>query len=250
MDEVKPKSVVPATSPPRALSERLIREALPILAEAFHLELSSAQVNIYVHYLADMPPERIKAAVDQAILTWRRFPYVAELRQLGGVGQQEQLKLEAARDHLDAERAWDRLLAYIREWGADRTPLCHGRTEQGPILERAEPLEPETDWAVRQCGGYECVATAPADKMHFIRQDFIKHYERYRETAGLREPTREEANRLIGKLVDWGRVDRILQGGEVAPGIRGLLAGGARKPVDRSSPEAGHTEARSGKSPR
>nr|NIV37713.1 hypothetical protein [Anaerolineae bacterium] len=126
------------------------------------------------------------------------------IRALAGENNKHQLQLEAARDQLDAERAWDSLLRYIEQWGADLAPLFHGRDANGdPILERPEPLPPEVAWAVQQCGGYRAVANAESDKLHFIRKDFIRHYSRHRETDQLRVPSREEAKQLVSRVDGW-----------------------------------------------
>lgn len=169
-------------------------------------EVGPAQVNAYVHYLADIPVEHLAAALEKAPTVCEFFPTIAALRQLAS-------KQDMALNQLHAERAWDSLVGYIGRWGAELAPVFHGRDAKGaPIFEQPEPLEAAIEWAVRQCGGYEAVANAPTDKTHFIREDFIRHYKRYMETDGQRFPSREEAKQLLGRVATAEQVDRILSG--------------------------------------
>lgn len=173
--------------------------------EAFNQSVTKERIAIYHQVLgAELTAEQLERACERALRSCRFFPTIAEIRELARHDEKRQVEQETGRDCLDAERAWDELLKYIHRWGADLIPVCHGRAADGQlIMETPEPLTPEIAWAVKQCGGYRCIAEADQEKMHFLREDFLKHYIRHRETAALRAPTREEARRLLGQVKSW-----------------------------------------------
>ena len=172
---------------------------MAIFGEAFRQPVSPEQIGIYKAALeSELTVEQLEETCQRALKGCRFFPSIADL--LSGV-HRDQAQAEEAVDKLHAERAWDSLMAYVGRWGADLTPSVCGRRETGEIIfEYAEPLLPEIEWAVRQCGGYYRVATATTENIHFIRKEFLAHFLRYRETGALAAPSREEARRLLAGL--------------------------------------------------
>lgn len=187
---------------------------MAIFGEAYRQPVGAEQIAIYKAALENgLTLEQLEAACQRALKTCRFFPTIADL--LSCV-HRDQAQAEQAVDKLHAERAWDSLMAHIDRWGADRTPLVCGRRETGEIIfEYAEPLLPEIEWAVRQCGGYYKVATATTENVHFIRKEFLAQFVRYRETAALAAPSREEARQLLAGLQEKAKQ---LQDGKKARG--------------------------------
>ena len=172
---------------------------MAIFGEAFRQPVSPEQIGIYKAALeSELTLDQLEETCQRALKNCRFFPTIADL--LAWV-RRDQAQAEEAVDKLHADRAWDSLMAHIDRWGADRMPLVCGRRETGEIIfEHAEPLLPEIEWAVRQCGGYYKVATATTENVHFIRKEFLAHFLRYRETGALAAPSREEARRLLAGL--------------------------------------------------
>ena len=135
---------------------------MAIFGEAFRQPVSPEQIGIYKAALeSELTVEQLEETCQRALKGCRFFPSIADL--LSGV-HRDQAQAEEAVDKLHAERAWDSLMAYVGRWGADLTPSVCGRRETGEIIfEYAEPLLPEIEWAVRQCGGYYRVATATTE---------------------------------------------------------------------------------------
>lgn len=185
----------------------LIRQWLAIFGENYQRELSPALANIWETHLGDIADDDLRDAFQRALLTCRFFPTLAEIRVCLEKPQQEQTALEVEKDTLDAEKGWEWLMKHIREWGADQTPsFCGDKFTYPP------ELPGEVAYAVRQCGGYQYIATADASKVVFIRRDFIQHFRRHRETKGLLAPSRQEARALLNQVQTWkgqlGKGDR------------------------------------------
>lgn len=182
-------------------TDRLIREYLAQYGAVYRQEVSPAQAKIYVLHLQDIPPEKLGPALRAAIDACRWFPSIADIRSLAGLDEKQQTKLEEARDELEAKKAWDWLMDYIAEWGAERQRiLSAGKWIHWPELPAA------IAYAAAQCGGYYRVATATTENVHFIRRDFLDSFRYYRETAALSVSSREESKRLLGKVGEWGKL--------------------------------------------
>ena len=191
---------------PRTKS-RLIREWLAIFGENYQREISPVLGSIWEMHLGEVAEDDLRNAFQRALLTCRFFPNLADIRVCLEKPEQERNALEEGKDLLDAEKAWESLQAHIREWGAEETPtFSNGRFIHPP------ELPGEVEYAVRQCGGYQFVATADASKVVFIRRDFLQHFRRHRETKGLLAPSRQEARALLGQVATWtnqvGKGDR------------------------------------------
>ncbi len=186
---------------------RLIREWLAIFGENYQRGISPALANIWEEHLGEVAEDDLRNAFERALLNCRFFPNLADIRACLGKPQQEQTALEEGKDTLDAEKGWEWLMKHIREWGADQTPSFSGGK-----FTYAPELPGEVAYAVRQCGGYQYIATADASKVVFIRRDFIQHFRRHRETKGLLAPSRQEARALLNQVQTWkgqlGKGDR------------------------------------------
>lgn len=182
---------------PRTKS-RLIREWLAIFGENYQREISPVLGSIWEMHLGEVAEDDLRNAFERALLNCRFFPNLADIRACLEKPQQEQTALEEGKDTLDAEKGWEWLMNHIKEWGSDQTPLFSGGRFTYP-----PELPGEVAYAVRQCGGYQYVATADASKVVFIRRDFIQHFRRHRETKGLLAPSRQEARALLGQVATW-----------------------------------------------
>ncbi len=212
-EEKTPKQETGITLRSPAGARDLVRKYLPIWGTIYRLDISKSQIEIYTRYLEDIPVERLEQAMEAAGRTSEFFPTPAKVRRMAGEQEKQPLELDSARDLLDSERAWDRLRAYIRRWGADCIPEFLGLDQGGKgIFERPEPFDDATEWALRQCGGYAAVVNTPVEDLHFVRERFIKAYQRFCDTDGGKRIGRLEAQRLLGRVVDWEKVDRIKAG--------------------------------------
>ena len=90
----------------------------PILKQLFaafpNTQISEGTVAVYMRLLADIPPESLQVAVDQAIATCRFLPTVAELRDtlhgLSAIGQ------------LSWGEAWENVQSEMRRIGSYGVP--------------------------------------------------------------------------------------------------------------------------------
>ena len=182
---------------PRTKS-RLIREWLAIFGENYQREISPVLGSIWEMHLGEVADDDLRNAFERALLTCRFFPNLADIRACLEKPQQEQTALEDGKDTLDAEKGWEWLMKHIKEWGADQTPSFSGGKFTYP-----PELSGEIAYAVRQCGGYQYIASADASKFVFIRRDFLQHFRRHRETKGLLAPSRKEAKVLLSQVATW-----------------------------------------------
>jgi hypothetical protein len=139
-----------------------------------------AMTEIYQHLQS---PERFDAAISDCINSCKFMPTVAEIRERAGmisVGQEQQAASEAA---------WDFVRRYVREW--------YGVPGKWPRL-------PESiDRAVRAVGGIAAIAEATADRLGFVRRDFVESFKsipaarEYETRQGWTLPSQQEFARLM-----------------------------------------------------
>jgi hypothetical protein len=74
------------------------------------------------------------------------------------------------------------------------------RTESWRDMDRASSGDPETDAAVRACGGYRALALSDETKVGFLEKRFAEHYETIQDM----EDVRESLPRIAGPTLHRG----------------------------------------------
>lgn len=90
-----------------------VLKSLEPLVYAYQKDVKEGTFEAYVTYLADIPPEFIRAAVDELIKTSKWLPTVAEIREQARAQWMNSKGLEEE----TAEKAWIGLLQMIRKHG-------------------------------------------------------------------------------------------------------------------------------------
>lgn len=174
---------------------RLIREWLAIYGANYRQEVSAAQARIYEEYLGDVPERELREGLERALLECRYFPNVADIRSCLRKPAEESLRVEEARDSLEAERAWKGLEGRRDRWGMDLTPVFSGgKFTYPPALDAA------TEHALAAIGGWERFCNYEHDLYGLMRKDFFAAYKYHSSTGGLLAPSRGEAARLLGQV--------------------------------------------------
>ena len=167
-------------------------EQLPDRFEAFESALS------------DLEPASLEAAFRACLRTCTEFPTPANVRS-------QLANAEKHQDQFEAEKTWELVKQTLRRhWYGELMPVMVSKRPEnytGRIQEygdgfllHAPPFDAATDYAIRNVGGLERIATASGKEQDFIRRDFLTAVTRHRETLGLTAPSREEAKAFLDSL--------------------------------------------------
>lgn len=174
-------------SPTEKSFSEVLADWLTVFGEIYRQEVTPTRMKVYRMTLEPkLTAKQLDAACQIALGRCKFFPTPSEI-----IGAVERETKDAGQ--LEAERAWDSLQRHIAKWGSGRMPLYSG----GKVI-LPPALDPAVVYATRQCGGLGYIGRVSEEGYHWARKNFVEHYARFNETAGLTElPAREEARRLI-----------------------------------------------------
>jgi hypothetical protein len=146
-------------------------------------DASAALFEIWDEQLRDIAPDKIALACDRLMKTWRypNLPTPGDVR--AQLDQAEEKGFE-----LEAEREWEKLLAWVRENYFPDTGVRRG----------APQLPATTLHGARAAGGFSHIERCPQDQLVWCRKTFLAAYKNVHET--------EQVQHLIGK----GEAKKIL----------------------------------------
>jgi hypothetical protein len=149
-----------------------IGEQLVILATAHDQRLTVERMRIYVEDLMDLTPEQLSIAFRRGRQESTFMPKIAELRGYAGASHEQVAAIEA-------DVAWNDVMAYFKKWGWPHQRYFDGRDENGKMqFSTAPPLPPRIDYAMRQVGGIQVIAQADTRDLQFICKAFKQAFER------------------------------------------------------------------------
>jgi hypothetical protein len=144
------------------------------------------QQDIWAEALRDIPADRLNAACKRLMENWRlpNLPLPGDVRaQLEGAD-------EKAFD-LEAEREWQRLLAWIRENYFPDVGVRRG----------APRLDPAIEHASRAAGGYHFIERCSEEELVWCRKTFLTAYRNVHETGQVQHLLGDrEAKRIVTQL--------------------------------------------------
>lgn len=137
-------------------------KSLAPLVYAYQKEVKEGTFEAYATYLADIPPEYIRRAVDNLIRSSKWLPTVAEIREqaralwINNKGLEEET----------AEKAWIALLQMIRK---------HGFT--GP---KREAFTSAAAYQAMRAVGWETICMATNNELSFLHNQYIHAYNEFK----------------------------------------------------------------------
>lgn len=136
-----------------------VLKSLEPLVYAYQKDVKEGTFEAYVTYLADVPPEFIRAAVDELIKTSKWLPTVAEIR--------EQAQAEWAKDNgmeeETAEKAWILLLELMKK---------HGFQEP-----KRDKFSSDAAYNAMRAIGWRTVCMVTDSQLGYLHNEYIKAYE-------------------------------------------------------------------------
>ena len=146
------------------MAKKQIIDQLVILAEAFGLSISEARMKIYADMLADLPIEKIRAAIVHLIknrVFAGNLPTVAEIREVA----EEKIPIES-----QAALAWDKFrYALINHCPYDSVKF------DDPIISHIISV-----W-----GDWTSMGDWDESQTHYRRREFAKLYEAYAKSGNI-----------------------------------------------------------------
>lgn len=139
-----------------------VLKSLEPLVYAYQKDVKEGTFEAYVTYLADVPPEFIRAAVDELIKTSKWLPTVAEIREqaralwLNSKGLEEET----------AEKAWVILLQMIRK---------HGFVEP-----KREAFTSAAAYQAMRAVGWTAICMAKNNELGFLHNQYVSAYKEFK----------------------------------------------------------------------
>lgn len=139
-----------------------VLKSLEPLVYAYQKDVKEGTFEAYVTYLADVPPEFIRAAVDELIKTSKWLPTVAEIREqaralwLNSKGLEEET----------AEKAWVILLQMIRK---------HGFVEP-----KREAFTSAAAYQAMRAVGWTAICMAKNNELGFLHNQYVSAYNEFK----------------------------------------------------------------------
>lgn len=139
-----------------------VLKSLEPLVYAYQKDVKEGTFEAYVTYLADVPPEFIRAAVDELIKTSKWLPTVAEIREqaralwLNSKGLEEET----------AEKAWVILLQMIRK---------HGFVEP-----KREAFTSAAAYQAMRAVGWTAICMAKNNELWFLHNQYVSAYNEFK----------------------------------------------------------------------
>lgn len=139
-----------------------VLKSLEPLVYAYQKDVKEGTFEAYVTYLADIPPEFIRAAVDELIKTSKWLPTVAEIREQARALWMNSKGLEEE----TAEKAWIALLQMIRK---------HGFIEP-----KREAFTSAAAYQAMRAVGWTAICMAKNNELGFLHNQYISAYNEFK----------------------------------------------------------------------
>ena len=139
-----------------------VLKSLEPLVYAYQRDVKEGTFEAYVTYLADVPPEFIRAAVDELIKTSKWLPTVAEIREQARALWMNSKGLEEE----TAEKAWIALLQMIRK---------HGFIEP-----KREAFASAAAYQAMRAVGWTAICMAKNNELGFLHNQYISAYNEFK----------------------------------------------------------------------
>ena len=139
-----------------------VLKSLEPLVYAYQKDVKEGTFEAYVTYLADVPPEFIRAAVDELIKTSKWLPTVAEIREqaralwINSKGLEEET----------AEKAWIALLQMVRK---------HGFVEP-----KREAFTSAAAYQAMRAVGWTAICMAKNNELSFLHNQYVSAYNEFK----------------------------------------------------------------------
>lgn len=139
-----------------------VLKSLEPLVYAYQKDVKEGTFEAYVTYLADVPPEFIRAAVDELIKTSKWLPTVAEIREqaralwINSKGLEEET----------AEKAWITLLQMVRK---------HGFVEP-----KREAFTSAAAYNAMRAVGWTAICMAKNNELSFLHNQYVSAYNEFK----------------------------------------------------------------------
>lgn len=139
-----------------------VLKSLEPLVYAYQKDVKEGTFEAYVTYLADIPPEFIRAAVDELIKTSKWLPTVAEIREQARAQWMNSKGLEEE----TAEKAWIALLQMIRK---------HGFVEP-----KREAFTSAAAYHAMRAVGWTAICMAKNNELSFLHNQYVSAYNEFK----------------------------------------------------------------------
>lgn len=139
-----------------------VLKSLEPLVYAYQKDVKEGTFEAYVAYLVDVPPEFIRAAVDELIKTSKWLPTVAEIREqaralwINSKGLEEET----------AEKAWIALLQMIRK---------HGFVEP-----KRKAFASAAAYQAMRAVGWTAICMAKNNELGFLHNQYVSAYNEFK----------------------------------------------------------------------
>ena len=140
-----------------------VLKSLEPLVYAYQKDVKEGTFETYVTYLADVPPEFIRAAVDELIKTSKWLPTVAEIREQARALWMNSKGLEEE----TAEKAWIALLQMIRKHGFIGRPMREAFTSAAA-------------YQAMRAVGWNTICMATNNELSFLHNQYVSAYNEFK----------------------------------------------------------------------
>lgn len=134
-------------------------KSLAPLVYAYQKEVKEGTFEAYATYLADIPPEYIRRAVDNLIRSSKWLPTVAEIREQAQAEWAEDKGMEEE----TAEKAWILLLELVKKYGF-----------QGI---KRDKFSSDAAYNAMRAIGWRTVCMMTDSQMGYVHNEYVKAYE-------------------------------------------------------------------------
>lgn len=139
-----------------------VLKSLEPLVYAYQKDVKEGTFEAYVTYLADVPPEFIRAAVDELIKTSKWLPTVAEIREQARALWMNSKGLEEE----TAEKSWIALLQMVRK---------HGFVEP-----KREAFTSAAAYQAMRAVGWTAICMAKNNELSFLHNQYVSAYNEFK----------------------------------------------------------------------
>jgi len=147
---------------PTTCSTRWIVDQLTVLAELLGETVSAQRLALSAQTLSDLSEQQLKSAFARAARECKFFPKPVELRELAEGKPEDKMIVEA-------EAAWNWIVGFMRSfWHPDVG-----------IYQNSPKIPAQTEYALRQVGGFGILSQMENTSEPFIKRDFIAAYRRF-----------------------------------------------------------------------
>lgn len=152
------------------------------IAAAATVEISEETQAVYLDELSSLSDAALEQAARRTIREWSEPHKMPPIAFILARGQENTQVL--------AEAAWETLQKLIyRDWHPDI-----GWT-------RKVEIDPQLEYAIRQCGGLQRIHDCPKDSFNFMRKDFLAAHARYAAEGGSQTHlSQKQAEQILGQI--------------------------------------------------